>query len=135
MKTKTIYISIAIILGVAIFIISELTRGESGYFGEMIFVDTPSEQRAFNQKEWAIKTGDGYPFRPVMIDDVLYNKEIRALTKDSLLMVLGRPDREENNHLYYLIDQKRIGFWPMNTKTMVVKINETSTIEWIKIHQ
>ena len=135
MRAKPLYLLLAILLGATIFVISEMMQREEGYFGQLIFVETPTEKVKFNSKEWAIKNEDGYLHRASMLDDVIWNERIRSLRRDSLIQVLGRPDREKNNHLYYLIDQKRIGFWPMNTKTMVIKLNELSGVEWIKIHQ
>ena len=135
MKVKTIYIAIALFLGGTFFSVSEMIKGREGFFREFIPVDTPKEIRKFNQNDWAIKTDDGYPYRAAMLDDVVFNKRIRALKKDSLMVVLGRPDRKNENYLYYLIDQNRIGFWPLNTKTMVIKLSDSLSIEWIKIHE
>ena len=71
----------------------------------------------------------------LMLNDVLYNDTIRTLTKNKILALLGEPDRTNNNHLYYLISRSGIGEFTLHTKTMVVKIKEDDSIEWIKVHE
>lgn len=88
----------------------------------------------FDKSRWNVSEGLDYPFRDRMVNDVVYNDTIRDLSKNEILDLLGEPDRINENYLYYLVDQKRIGNWPLHTKTMVIKLTGDS-IEWIKIHQ
>ncbi len=87
----------------------------------------------FNETNWKIKEGEDYSYREKMLDSVVYNDTIRSLNKNEILQLLGKPDRINKNHFYYTIAQKRIGLWPLHTKTMVIKFVNDSKIEWIKI--
>ena len=94
-----------------------------------------AEKVAFDQEEWLIKDGRDYPFRDQMVDAVLYNDTIRTLDKDEIFKLLGEPDRINEGHLYYLIAQQRLFAWPLHNKTLVVKLRDNKSIEWIKIHK
>jgi len=89
----------------------------------------------FNKAKWRIKEGKTYPFRDQMLDDVVYNDTIRTLNKGDILELLGEPDKVVAGHLYYTVSQRRLGTWPLSTKTMVIKLTEHDSIEWIKIHK
>jgi len=88
----------------------------------------------FDKKKWGTQDGKDYPFRDAMLDEVVYNDTIRTLNKDQLLKLLGEPDYIREGHLYYRIKETRLGNWSLKTKTMVVKLGEDGSIEWIKIH-
>ena len=94
----------------------------------------PSGEMLFDQEKWSIKEGADYPYRENMLHDVVYNDTIRTLNSTEILDLLGAPDRRNENYLYYRIVQKRLGLWPVKTKTMVIKLAEDDTVEWIKIH-
>jgi hypothetical protein len=79
--------------------------------------------------------GVDYPFRDKMLNDIVYNDTIRSLNKEQILDLLGQPDRTNEDYLYYLVAQKRLFFWPLHTKTMVIKFKENITIDWIKVHE
>lgn len=89
----------------------------------------------FDKTKWGTKEDSEYPYREQMLHDIVYNDAIRELTKNELLELLGEPDRSNKGHLYYMISQKKLGFWPIKTKTLVIKLKEDNTIDWIKIHQ
>ena len=95
----------------------------------------PDTDIVFDKERWREKEGEDYPFRDQMFRDVLYNDTVRFLGKEELLDLLGEPDRTNENHLYYEITQKRLGSWPLFTKTMVIKFSDSDSIEWIKIHE
>ena len=88
----------------------------------------------FDREKWNMKEDLDYPFRARMLDDVLYNDTIRSLKKEEILELLGEPDRISEGHLYYQITQKRMGSWTLHQKSMVIKFENDSTIEWIKTH-
>ncbi len=88
----------------------------------------------FDKTKWREKDGRDYPYRYLMFNDVVYNDTIRSLNKDEILDLLGEPDKINDGHLYYLITQTHIGLWPLKTKTLVIKLAEDNSIEWIKIH-
>lgn len=89
----------------------------------------------FEKEKWLIKRGEDYPYRDQMLNDIVYNDTIRTLLKDEIIALLGAPDRINEGHLYYLIDQRRLGSWTLHSKTMVIKLSEEGTIDWIKIHE
>lgn len=91
---------------------------------------------AFAKSKWTTREGKDYPYREKMVNDILYNDTIRTLKKDEILALLGEPtyDRKDTNYLYYMIDQKRLGPWPLHTTSMVIKFSGNE-VEWIKIHE
>ena len=93
------------------------------------------KETVFDQNQWKVKEGDNYPFRDKMLNDVVYNDTVRSLNKDQVLELLGKADKNQDNHLYYLIKKKQLFSWPLHTKHMVIKFTNDSTIEWIKIHE
>jgi len=97
----------------------------------------PDSQMVFDKAKWRTKDGADYPYRAKMLNDVVYNDTIRRLNKVEILDLLGEPSyyRNNKNFLYYTIKQKRLGSWPLHTKSMVIKLSEDNTIEWIKIHE
>ena len=97
-------------------------------------INTTTEAK-FDKTKWDVKEDSEYPYREQMLHDIVYNDAIRELTKDELLDLLGKPDRSNKGNLYYMISQKKLGFWPIKTKTLVIKLKEDNSIEWIKIHE
>jgi hypothetical protein len=89
----------------------------------------------FDQTKWSTKEGRDYPYREQMLNDIIHNDSVRGLYKDEILALLGEPDRSNEGYLYYRIKQKRLGPWPLHTKTLVIKCSADHTIEWIKIHE
>ncbi len=91
----------------------------------------------FDESKWKEKEGDKHPFRNSMLNDLVYDKEIRKLKRNDLVDLLGKPDyeREDKNFLHYRIDDNKIGTWTLKTKTLVINIAEDSTINWMKIHE
>lgn len=90
---------------------------------------------AFDKTKWAIKQGMDYPYRDLMLNDLMYGHELHDIPKDSLVAMLSQPDRTDSLYLFYRIAQERIGFFPLHTKTLVFKLHPDSTVLWIKIHE
>jgi hypothetical protein len=93
------------------------------------------QETAFDETKWKTKEGQDYPFRDQMVYDLIGDENFRELKRDKILDLLGQPDRIDGNHLFYRITQRRIGFWPLHTKTLVIQLSEDSTINWMKIHE
>lgn len=89
----------------------------------------------FSPEKWKIKEGYEYWYRNSMLRDLMTDEDFRSLKRNEVLDLLGEPDRIDTNYLFYRVEQKRLGLWPIHTKTMVVKFAEDSLIEWIKIHE
>ena len=92
-------------------------------------------ETVFDKEKWKTKDGKDYPYRDKMINDIVYNDTIRALNKYQLIELLGEPDYIREGHLYYRINETRLGNWTIKTKTMVIKLVDDRSIEWIKIHE
>ena len=97
-------------------------------------VNESSTATSFDSEKWQLKEGKDYPYRESMTHYVLYDETFRTLKKAEILELLGAPDRENEGHLYYMISQKRLGLWPLSTKTLVIKLTDDFSIEWIKMH-
>lgn len=93
------------------------------------------ESIAFEKTNWQIKKDGDYVYRAQMVQDVLYNDTIRSLNKNQIIQTLGKPDRINEDHLYYMIAQKRMGTWPLHTRTLVIKLKDDQAVDWIKLHE
>ena len=76
-----------------------------------------------------------YPYRNEMLKDLVYNVALKGSKKEEVIDLLGQPDRSDSSYLFYAIAQERIGFFPLHTKTLVIKLTKDSTVEWRKIHE
>ena len=76
----------------------------------------------FDKSMWRLNEGLDYPYRDQMLSDLIYNDTVRSLNKDEILDLLGEPNRRTDGYLYYLITQKRLGSWPLHTKSLVIKL-------------
>ena len=92
-------------------------------------------ESVFDRAKWRVEEEGTYPYREQMLNEVVYSDTIRSLNKGELLKLLGEPDRRQEGHLYYTIIEKRLGFWTLHRKTLVVKLSDNDTIDWIKIHE
>jgi hypothetical protein len=98
-------------------------------------IDESEVKILFNKEKWGTQQGFDYPYRSQMVEDVLYNDTIRDLSQDEILTLLGAPSKSTDGHLYYRISQKRLGAWPLSTRTLVFKFKEDQSVEWIKLHE
>ena len=96
---------------------------------------TTEELVSFDTNKWSEKQGKDYVHRTKMVDNILYNEEIRALKKKQLLDLLGQPDYKNDNYFYYRIKETRILSWVLHTRTLVVLFDDNNSIKWIKMHE
>ena len=89
----------------------------------------------FEKTKWRKKQDKDYPFREGMLDDLISSKKLKGLKRDEIFDLLGEPDRVDSSYLFYRIAQKRIGFFPLHTKTLVIKLANDSTTNWVRIHE
>lgn len=89
----------------------------------------------FDKEKWLTKQGKDYPYRDHMLDAIFANDTIRQLKKDEVIDLLGPPDRIDSLYLFYLIAQKRAAFFPLHTKTLVIKISDDDSPNKIMIHE
>ncbi|NNE56122.1 MAG: hypothetical protein HKN32_08885 [Flavobacteriales bacterium] len=98
---------------------------------------TPTEAKPppFDSELWKAEIDGAFPHRPAMLENVLYNEELRALQVEELKTQLGSPQKEVDGYLYYTIDATRIGSWTLHAKTLVIKTDSLGAVEWMKIHE
>ncbi len=89
----------------------------------------------FNTAQWSETKGRDHPWRTAMLPDLLEHVKLHGLHRDSVLNLLGPPEREENGHLFYRLSEKRMGDVVLHARTLVIKFRPDSTVEWRKIHQ
>jgi hypothetical protein len=92
-------------------------------------------QLKFNEAKWKTKDGPDYPYRNQMLDNLIDSDTLKQLKRVEILDLLGEPDRIDSAYLFYRVKQKRITFFPLSTKTLVIKLSADSTVDWVKIHQ
>ncbi len=98
-------------------------------------LENQAKQEKFDKVKWATKDKMDYPYRDNMLNDVMSHYELHGLKKDSLINLFGSPDRSDSSYLFYTIAQERLGFFPIHTKTLVIKLTKDKTVEWRKIHE
>ena len=98
--------------------------------------DGQPEQK-FDRIKWATKHDREYPYRDKILNDLITNHKLHGIRHDSVLYLLGQPNRTDNGHLFYTIEQKFFPntSWPLHTRTLVIKLARDSTVEWRKIHE
>ncbi len=96
--------------------------------------EIPEQQ--FDRSKWTIQEEMNYPYRVKMLKDLIDNHKLHGLKKVEVFNLLGQPDRTDNGHLFYKIDQQFFPntTFPIGTKTLVIKLTKDSTVEWRKIH-
>jgi hypothetical protein len=94
-----------------------------------------NDNHSFDKSKWRLKDDHHYIYRDIMLHDLLDRHQLDSLNKDEVIDLLGNPDRIDNNYLFYTISQKRVGIWPIHTKTLVIKFYDDHKLEWVRIHE
>ena len=89
----------------------------------------------FNKTRWVISDGKDYPYREKMLEDLVYRQQLKGLTKEELIEMLGEPDRSNKGFLYYRVAQKRLGLLPLHTTTLVIELSADSIVKSRRIHE
>lgn len=89
----------------------------------------------FDKLKWSVKADNDYPFRDQMLKDLMANHTKHGVKMNEILDKLGSPTRKDSLYLFYLVEQKRFGIFPLHTKTLVIKFDEDSSLAWAKIHE
>lgn len=93
------------------------------------------DEISFDASKWSIKKDMNYPFRNQMLLNLIESDTLKKLKKGSILELLGKPERINENHLYYLVSQERLGFWPFHSKFLVIKVDDNGDVDYVKIHE
>jgi hypothetical protein len=88
----------------------------------------------FDQAKWKIKEGETYPYREAMVDHLRDSINLKNISYDSLMQLLGAPDRINEGHLYYHIYKKEVGAVTLGTQAFVIRLKPDSTVEWRKTY-
>ncbi len=97
--------------------------------------ESANKEIAFDEQKWKEKKDRDYPYRHAMLDDLIASKKLKGIAKREVMNLLGQPDRTDSSYLFYRVSQKRLGFWPLHTTTLVIKMAGSDSVEWVKIHQ
>ncbi|MGB1268870.1 MAG: hypothetical protein ACPG45_03965 [Flavobacteriaceae bacterium] len=89
----------------------------------------------FNNKKWLIKEGYTYPNREEMLPVLFANDTLKKLQRNAIYNLLGIPNRTDKNYLFYTVSQRRIGFFPLHTKTLVIKLQGNDSLNKVMIHE
>ncbi len=95
----------------------------------------PSPQQGFSPELWSAQDNGRYVYRRDIYESVLYSDTLRTLIESELIQLLGTPDRSQDGHHYYTVDERSIGLWTVYQKSIVIKINAADSVEWIKLHE
>lgn len=86
----------------------------------------PPGEIAFDKSSWDRKTGRDYPHRDSLLRFLMDSDTLRPMNEEEVIRMLGAPDRQHENYLYYLIEQDRIiNFWPLHSKFLVIVLDST----------
>jgi outer membrane protein assembly factor BamE (lipoprotein component of BamABCDE complex) len=97
--------------------------------------DEGKTEMAFDKTKWKVKHDKDYPYRAKMLNNLMTTDTLKTLKKEGVLALLGEPSRTDTNYLFYTVSQERAGFWPLHTKTLVIKFSKDNLVEWVKIHE
>lgn len=100
--------------------------------------DTPQPENlptAFDKEKWRTKIQEDYPYRDELLPFLLTNDTLKKMHGNQVLDFLGQPDRTDSSYLFYLVNKKKIGFFTLHSKTLVIKLKPDSMVEWRKVHK
>ena len=103
----------------------------------LVFIACKSKKESamFDPEKWAETKDMNYPHRDKMLDDLIKKHLLHGIKRSEVLNLLGAPNRTDSLYLFYTIAQERMGFLPLHTKTLVIKLTKDSVLEWRKIHE
>jgi hypothetical protein len=84
-----------------------------------------------------VKNEKTYPYRDQMLKDLIADRRLTGIKRDSILRMLGEPTRTDSNYLFYTVAQEFLGKIPvpLHTRSLVIKFTGDSTVQWVKIHE
>jgi len=92
----------------------------------------------FEQAKWLEKKDLSYPYRDVMLDDLVKNYELTGLTYQQLTDLLGQPDSlsDRSNEVVYEIKvEYDIDVDPVYVKNLIFEFSPDSTVLGFKIEE
>lgn len=97
-------------------------------------------QLTFDSKKWkAYRDLDQYPFRELMLRDIVENKRLIGLRYQSVVDSLGRPENctdKKGEELWYPVTvDYGSDIDPVYTKHLTLTLNTDSTVESVEIRE
>ncbi|MGB3655672.1 MAG: hypothetical protein WBA41_31295 [Rivularia sp. (in: cyanobacteria)] len=94
----------------------------------LLFTVSCSEKKDFNSTEWKnwVETEATLDTRWLMHKDLLKRYELKGVSRDSILDLLGKPNTETNNKYYYQLGTTGRG---INTGTMTITIENDTVVD------
>ena len=92
----------------------------------------------FEKTKWLEKEDISYPYRAVMLDDLVTNYKLTGLTYQQLTDLLGQPDslsNKLNEVVYEITVQYDIDIDSVYEKNLVFEFNPDSTVKSFKIEE
>ena len=128
-KEMRIFIVLLLVIG------ASCSKDRANYDEDMVSV--PESEIPFNKEKWLEMDGKDYPHRDKMVNTLLYSDSLRSLKKNEIFNMLGEPSyyRTDSSFLHYRISETRLISWILHTRTLVIKLSATDSVEWIKIHE
>jgi hypothetical protein len=96
---------------------------------------TARKLMTFDRAKWNAKDSDDYLYRDKMLASLMIGDTLNRLNRKEVLELLGEPDRSDGSYLFYTVRQERISFFPLHTKTLVLKLSNNGKVKSILIHE
>lgn len=90
---------------------------------------------SFDPVKWKIQKEGDYPYREEMLDDLVESRQLKNLSIEEVLELLGPPTRTDSSYLFYQVEQTRLFMWPLHTTTLVIKLSGDSSENKVMIHE
>jgi hypothetical protein len=89
---------------------------------------------SFNKAQWKEKKGDSYTYRKQMVKDLLHHYKWSGITKDSLVQMLGQPDKVDIPEGLFMYDyNSQPGFIGTTIEALVFEMNKDSTVKLARL--
>ena len=89
----------------------------------------------FDKTKWLESVDEDFPYRDLMIRDLMANQNVRGMKWDSVINLLGEPTRSDSNYLFYKVSEQRMGFLTLHRKSLVIRFTADSTVNGLLIHE
>lgn len=90
---------------------------------------------SFDQSKWEYREKASYPYRDQMLKDLMEHNKLKYLGEKEVLTLLGEPERQDGDYLFYEINRTRFILFTLHTKTLVIKLSRDSTANKVMIHE
>lgn len=120
-------LSAMIVFGIGIFLISSVTN--------ILVKEERQQSIAFDREKWQDKDEFDYVYRNKMIMDLIDSETLKKLNEKEIIDLLGQPERIDSAYLFYRVSQEKIGFFPLHTTTLVVKLSGDDGENKVMIHE